>query len=410
MNTVETEHTSVHVEAVGDLLLCGRYDAIAEAGLADSILARLPERPNTFRVGNLECPLADGGEPRDDKLCLRGNPAYARSLAQAGFGLVSLANNHTFDYGPEAFEQTASALEASGVGFLGAGSDLDAARQPVILEREGRRIGFLAACHPSTKPSDMAGESQFGVAPLEPATLLADIAHWRNRVDHLLLLLHWGLEYSPLPTPDQVEVAHAAVDAGAGAGLIIGHHSHMLQGIEEYKGVVIAYSLGNCTDSDVDWQGPTRLFEARMTETDRQGLLLTAELTSTGSRVIDRVPLWLNEEGQPVPAGGERASTILAQLDERSAALNADDLSRQWEDKLVDKRVIGPLRHWGSRGSLWDKVRAFRPSQLKKFYLLITTFVRIRLSRSESRWGLFNPRNDTRPMPYAGDEQERDGQ
>jgi poly-gamma-glutamate synthesis protein (capsule biosynthesis protein) len=210
-----------------------------------------------------------------------------------------------------------------------------------------------------------------------------------------------------LPTPDQVELAHAAVDAGA--GLIIGHHSHMVQGIEEYRGVVIAYSLGNCTDSDVDWQGPTRRFEARITETDREGLFLTAELTAAGSRVVDRIPLWLDDRGVPGPADDARAAGILARIEERSAALRTENLSQHWENQLVDKRVLGPLRHWWARGSLWDKVRAFHPSQLKTLYLLIVTFVRIRLSRSESRWGLFNPRNDTQPMPYAGEDQERDG-
>jgi poly-gamma-glutamate synthesis protein (capsule biosynthesis protein) len=409
MTTAADQDTPLRIEAVGDLLLCGRYDALARAGRASEVFAELPAgaRPGVIRVGNLECPLSDQGAPRDDKLCLRGAPAYANVLAQAGFDLVSLANNHSFDYGPEAFEQTTEALGSAGVGFVGAGLDAESARRPLIIERGGRRIGFLAACHDSTKPSDVATGSGPGVAPLDSA-LLDEIGHWRGEVDHLVVLLHWGLEYSPLPTPDQVEFAHAAVDAGA--GLIIGHHSHMLQGIEDYKGVVIAYSLGNCTDSDVDWQGPTRHFEARMTETDREGLLLTAELTGTGSRVIERVPLWLNDEGQPEPAHGEQASKILAHLDERSAALNADDLSRQWENKLVDKRVMGPLRHWWSNGSLWDKVRGFRPGQLKTLYLLVATFVKIRLSRSESRWGLFNPRNDTKPMPYTGEERERNGQ
>ena len=244
------------------------------------------------------------------------------------------------------------------------------------------------------------------MAPLDARGLIADVGRWRGQFDQLVLLLHWGLEYSPLPTPEQVELAHSAVDAGV--GLILGHHSHMLQGIETYRGAVIAYSLGNCTDSDVDWQGPTRHFSCRMTDIDREGLALTVELSREDVRVASMRPLWLNDAGQPEPAVGERARAILDSIVERSQKLAENDLARKWEKDLVDRRVMGPLRHWWSQGSLTDKVRRFRPAQLKTLYLLLVTFVRIRLSRSESRWSLFNSRNDTRPMPYAGDGKGKD--
>ncbi|AFL75884.1 CapA family protein [Thiocystis violascens] len=392
--------------ALGDLLLCGRYDALADAGQAKGVFNPLLALLNDadIVVGNLECPLTASDDPRADKLCLRGDPRYADVMAAVGVDVLSLANNHLFDHGLAGFRDTDRALTDAGIAALGAGATLEDASRPRILERDGQRIGFLAYCHDSTRPSDFATADRFGVAPLEAPAVLADVRRWRGEVDHLILLLHWGLEYSPLPTPEQVQLAHAAVDAGV--GLILGHHSHMIQGIETYRGAVIAYSLGNCTDSDVDWQGPTRGFEARMTQTDREGLALTVELGAEGVRLVARHPLWLNDAGQPEPATGARAEAILAQLDQRSQALDDPDLTRHWENALVAKRVLGPLQYWWSQGSLWDKIRRFRLSQFKTLYLLVATFVRIRLSRSEARWSLFNPRNDTRPMPYGGGEEE----
>lgn len=400
---------SATLGAVGDLLLCGRYDELMHSDQAGRVFGLMGEAfaSSDIIVGNLECPLTKLGVARTDKLCLRGNPAYADVLAQAGFRVLSLANNHMLDYGLDGLRETRRVLDAAGIGAVGAGETLTAASQPLIAERNGLRIGFLAYCDRSTRPSDLATAAHFGVAPLDKDALLADIRRWRSEVDHLVLLLHWGLEYSPLPTPHQVDLAHTAIDAGV--SLILGHHSHMLQGIEAYHSGVIAYSLGNCTDSDVDWQGPTRHYASQMTEADRQGLALTVELNSDGARVVGHHALWLNDSGEPEPAVGDRAATILALVEERSKALRDADLARDWANTVVDKRVLGPLRHWWSRGSLWDKIRGFRPSQLHTLFILIITFLRIRFSRSEARWSLFNPRNDTRPMPYAGDDDRQAG-
>ena len=399
---------SVTLSAVGDLILSGRYDRVAQSGEVGAVFARIHSELQSadIALGNLECPLTSQGMPREDKLCLKGDPLYAQTLASAGFDVVSLANNHVTDYGPRGLADTVDALNASGLKHTGAGKDLATAGEPVIMTRNGVTIGFLSYCHASTKAPVFASDGSWGVSPLELDQVLKDIRHWAPKLDQLVLLLHWGLEYSPMPTPDQVDLAHRAVDAGA--SLIIGHHSHMIQGIEHYKGAVIAYSLGNCTDSAVDWQSPTRHYQSEVTEADRIGLALQVELTATDVRINGLEPLWLNDDGQPEPATGERRQAILSQIEERSAAITAGDLDVYWEKTLVDKRVLAPLLHWWRRGSLWDKVRGFRLSQMKTAYLLVETWIRIRLSRTNEKWALFNPRNDTRPMPYAGDDEGDD--
>jgi poly-gamma-glutamate synthesis protein (capsule biosynthesis protein) len=392
--------------ACGDLLLHGRYDRIAQRGGAGRVFDGL--RPllsgSDLVVGNMETVLASTGTPRDDKLCLRGDPRYARSLADAGFRVLTLANNHCLDYGPDALRETRRHLEAAGVAVLGAGSDIEEATRPVVLEAKGIRLGFLAACHASTKPAPAATPARAGIAPLQAERLLDAIDSLAPRVDHVILLLHWGLEYASYPTPEQVELARSAIDRGASA--VLGHHSHSLQGIETHAGGVIAYSLANLTDADVDWQGPIKHYSAGLTEADRESVLLRLRIDRDRVEILDRVPLWLDDDGCPAPAEGERAGKIERQLDEYSRKLADPDLAAFWEDSVIQSRVSGPLRSWWRTGSLWDKIKGFRPGQVVTLFLLIRTYLQVRFSRSESKWLLFNSRNDTRPMPAAGASKE----
>lgn len=396
----------LRIAAVGDLLLCGRYDKIARDGGASEVFSSL--RPifagTDLVVGNLECPLTNEDAPRGDKLCLKGDPVYAKALASAGIDILSLANNHATDHGRSATEQTISHLERSGIQPVGVGADIEAATKLAIREIGGLKIGFVGYCHASTKAPVFADIDNWGIAPLDENLALSQVEHWASHVDHLIILPHWGLEYSPMPTPDQVEFAHRAIDLGASA--IIGHHSHTIQGIEHYKGSIIAYSLGNCTDSAVDWHGPTRHYKTDLSDVDRLGLALILELTRKEVRIAKLTPLWLNDAGQPEPAKGERRATALAHIEERSAAISTGNLEAHWEKTLVEKRVLTPLLYWWRRDSLWDKVMGFKLSQINTLVVLASTWVRIRLSRDHDRWTLFNSRNDTRPMPYAGDDEK----
>jgi poly-gamma-glutamate synthesis protein (capsule biosynthesis protein) len=397
---------SLILAACGDILLHGRYCDIAESGGADRVLDPLRRllAECDLVVGNMETVLAkaETGSPRDDKLCLRGDPRYANCMAEAGFQVMTLANNHCLDFGPEALAETRRHLETAGIAVLGAGSDLDEAMRPVVLETRGVKLGFLAACHQSTKPAPAATRTGPGIAPLDRETILAAVEALAPEVDHVILLLHWGLEYANYPTPEQVELARSAVDRGASA--VLGHHSHSLQGIETYAGGVIAYSLANFTDADVDWRGPSKHYRAELTEVDRESVLLRLRIDREGIEIHDRIPLWLDEDGRPSRAAGERARKIERQLEEYSGKLGDADLRAFWEDSVIESRVSAPLASWWHSGSLWDKVRRFRPGQLVTLFLLLRTYLTVKLSRSESRWLLFNTRNDTRPMPAAGND------
>lgn len=395
-----TASDSLLLTACGDIMLHGRYQDLADSGLAASVFdafAALSADADLI-VGNLETPVTAHCQPRDDKLCLRGDPVYARALADARVSLLNLANNHCMDFGAEGLDDTIRHLRHAGVHSIGAGADLRQAGAPVVLESNGLRLGFLAACDPLTKPAPAATASRPGVMPLDTDLLLPAIDALEPDVDHVVLLLHWGLEYSPMPTPEQVAFAHAACDRGV--SVILGHHSHCIQGIEHYNGAIIAYSLANLTDDAVDWQGTTRHYQAPLTDVDRESLLLRLRFFRERVETLEPVPLWLAANGRPTLACGDRAAKILTLIAERTEQIrNTRNLNAYWEHSVIERRVSAPLLSWWQDGNLLDKIKRFRPGQIISAWLLLSTYLKVKWSRSSSRWLLFNERNDTRPMP-----------
>ncbi len=191
-------------------------------------------------------------------------------MRDAGFSVVSWAGNHCLDWGPDGFNDTIDNLRRAGLRVVGAGAQLAAARAPVIVEQSGVRTAFLAYC--SILPAHYwADERRPGCAPMraftvyepiEPdqpgtparihtyahredlAALCADVEAARAQADVVIVSLHWGIHFVPAVIADyQTEVGHAAIDAGA--DLILGHHAHILKGIEVYRNKAIFYSLGN---------------------------------------------------------------------------------------------------------------------------------------------------------------------
>jgi poly-gamma-glutamate capsule biosynthesis protein CapA/YwtB (metallophosphatase superfamily) len=198
----------------------------------------------------------------------RTDPRVAGVIADAGFNVLSFASNHTMAFSGEGLADTLENLNASGVTVIGAGSDIAAARRPAVLEVNGVRIGILAYC--SVVPRGFeASEHRAGLAPVrvrtfyeqrdwQPGTpprivtipyaedveaMVADIQALRPHVDVLVVSHHWGIHVVPALIADyQFEVGHASVDAGA--DLVVGHHPHILKGVELYRGKVILYSIG----------------------------------------------------------------------------------------------------------------------------------------------------------------------
>lgn len=197
-----------------------------------------------LRFGNLEGPLTERGTAEADKTYLFRSPAQpvSRALADAGFNVVSLANNHSLDYGAEGLEDTMDALQAAGIAYVGAGRDLAQARRSAILEVAGRRVAFLA--YSMTLPETFyAQDDKAGTAFGNEGHVREDVTRAREQADIVLVSFHWGQESTTRLRKYQVELGHAAIESGAAA--VIGHHPHVVQGVERYRDGVILYSLGN---------------------------------------------------------------------------------------------------------------------------------------------------------------------
>ncbi len=195
--------------------------------------------------GNLEGPISDKGEKVGSVYSFRADPRAIDGLNFAGFNILSLANNHAFDYGREALEDTLEKLKTAGINHVGAGFNEEESYSPVIKEINGTKIGFLAYTDLGS-PYWTATASSSGIAWLTEEKLeniKEDIKLAKEKVDILIVSLHSGEEYAEAPAQFQIEFSKAAIDAGA--DLAVGHHPHVVQKPEIYNGKYIFYSLGN---------------------------------------------------------------------------------------------------------------------------------------------------------------------
>jgi poly-gamma-glutamate capsule biosynthesis protein CapA/YwtB (metallophosphatase superfamily) len=283
--TTTGENEGIRLAAVGDILLTGPTggDSPREA---TAILADVRPlfRETDLVVGNLECTLPGDGRTVPTEPRVVATEDYVRAAAAAGVTVVSLANNHMFDCLAEGFHRLRRLLDDLGITYFGAGDNLAEATAPAIVQVRGKRVGFLGAADRRCGPSGFAESDVAGVAPLEMANLTEAVRRLRGEVDYVIVSLHWGGERLSMPSPSQVEQAHALADAGA--SLILGHHPHVLQGLEVYRGVPIIYSLGNFVACDVLYADGDRLTWNR---TERTGCVLRIDLGPDGAQGVSQV-------------------------------------------------------------------------------------------------------------------------
>jgi len=195
--------------------------------------------------GILEGGIGTRGEPLQDKeYTFRSKPSAARGLANAGFDVVSLANPHIMDYGPEGFFDTLEFLSWYGVKYVGGGINAESAKRPVILAAKGVKVAFLAYYRGSQFDPSVAKEDKPGPAIPVYGELEKEIVAAKADSDLVVVSIHWGhqMEESAI-TNRQKLYAYKLIDSGA--DMVVGQRLHTLQGIEMYKGKPIVYSLGD---------------------------------------------------------------------------------------------------------------------------------------------------------------------
>lgn len=279
----------VSLVAVGDICLAHNVEkAMAARGRGYPFAAMKPVlRSADVAFGNLECCLATVGSPVPKRYNFRGHPRGALALSEAGLRVVSLANNHSLDYGKAALAETVERLLAANVVPVGGGRTLAEARALRIVRVRDVRIGFLAflGLFPSVVPL-RAGEPGVDMADLP--RLRRDVAAARRKVDLLIVSMHAGVEQARTPSSRQREIARAAIDAGA--DLVLGHHPHVVQPLERYRGKIIAYSLGNFVfdPSLASIRDGGRGWSAMLVATLSKGRPPRARLVDL--RIVDRQP------------------------------------------------------------------------------------------------------------------------
>jgi poly-gamma-glutamate synthesis protein (capsule biosynthesis protein) len=236
-------------------------------------------------VGNLECVVSTLGSAIPGKpFTFEATTEGFGRLVDAGFDVVSVANNHSGDYGKDAFMDMLHRLPGYGITPVGGGINAAQAHAPVFKRVHSTTLGFLAYCE--IGPFDFAAtDTTPGHAWLTADALRADITAARPQCDFLVVFTHWGIEYQIVQTSDQVNMAHLAIDSGA--DLVVGCHPHVIQPSEMYSGKPIIYSLGNF------------VFDYMTDPLTSAGHLLTFSVR--GSRLLDwkLVNAYIGDWGQP---------------------------------------------------------------------------------------------------------------
>lgn len=300
--------------AIGDVLL--------DRGVAKQIRAHGTNYPfqhaapllrgADITFGNLECPLATRGQKVLKPFSFKADPAFAPCLNDAGFDIISLSNNHTLDCGRIGLQETMATLQSRQIRWCGAGNNRTLAEAPTILTVRGLRVAFVGFC-------EFVPEGVF-LNDEKPSIALADdervrytIQNARRQADVVIVSYHGGIEYQNRPSARQKQFARLV--AKAGADLVLGHHPHVLQGVEILSGAkgrrcVVAYSLGNF------------LFDApgRFVKATEDTAIFRCTLDKSGVRSAWFTPMKI-EKARPRPARPDEAKLALSRLSKWCAEL-----------------------------------------------------------------------------------------
>ena len=304
----EVQETTITISAAGDCTLGtdegfdygrsfkGKYDVVQNPAYffqnVQPVFAQ-----DDLTIVNMEGTLTEETAREPKQFAFKGDAAYAKILSSGAVEAANLANNHSFDYGKKSYEDTIAALEAEGISSFGY-------ERTAVMDIKGVKVGF-AGVYELAKHIDCKQD------------LLDNIASLKEQGAQLIIVsFHWGQEKENIPNNVQVELAHTAIDNGA--DLVLGHHPHVLQGIEEYKGKNIVYSLGNfcfggnSAPRDMD----TMIFQQTFTlkdgevQQDNVTNILPCKISSAYAEGYNNY--------QPVLAEGEQKEKIFQRLSEYS--------------------------------------------------------------------------------------------
>lgn len=244
---------SLSFSFAGDVLLDGNVAASLKKNGSSFIISGVKDILSASDIAmiNLENPISlRGTKAKDKQFTFRVDPKYMDVLTSSGIDIVTLANNHTLDYGKDALLDTFENLNKINVKYVGAGNDINSASAPVLIDKNGYKTAILGSSHVIPEVSWAAGKGRPGLATTyNPSRLLSEISAAKKTSDIVVVYLHWGEEKKTTPVDYQRNLAKKYIDSGA--DIVIGSHPHVLQGFEFYKEKLIAYSMGNFIFTDL---------------------------------------------------------------------------------------------------------------------------------------------------------------
>ena len=239
-----------------------------------------------LRIANLECVIAAAGKAADKPWTFLAHPRVLPVLKRH-VDVVSLANNHSGDFGRGAFAEMLGRLQRADLPYFGGGHNLREAHRPLIIERKGVKIALLGYDEFFPRAFE-AGEDQAGVAWSEDEQVAFDISQARLHADVVIPFMHWGQEHEPLSNARQHQLARLMIDAGADA--VVGTHPHVVQDTEVYQGKPIIYSLGNF------------VFDGFSSEQNNTGWVLWLDVSRQGVQTWRVEVAHMDRQGTPHPA------------------------------------------------------------------------------------------------------------
>lgn len=234
--------------------------------------------------GNLEAPISDKGANRGSIYSFRMDPQVANALSNAGFDVMSVANNHIGDWGEAAMADTFMRLKNAGIMPAGGGANEKSAHEPKIFQVRGVKIAYLAYSQ-FGKGYTEAGNTTPGIAIIDNDFITRDASYAKSIADIVVVSFHFGDEYEDKQNMFQESTSHIAIDAGA--DLVVGHHPHVIEPIEKYKGKTIAYSLGNF------------VFDQIFSSKTMTGMMLSVSLKGKSIERVSTTTIILNSNFQP---------------------------------------------------------------------------------------------------------------
>ncbi len=328
----------VSIAFVGDIFMGEKPQMSLEPGVAEVL-----GRPDLV-VANQEGPVTAVADPVLEKTCLKSSPASASILRDWGVDVVTLANNHMFDYGWEGFTETRRALAQADIAYLGAGHNLSEATKPLVRDINGFRLGLLNYSCEATETT-CAGEKTFGCAPVDAALMIAQIKDLSGIVDAVVVLPHWGYYDFASPTLEQVNLANRLLDAGATA--VVGHHSHVINGVVKRGDQLVAYSLGNFAFAPFKVDG--RVME--LSQENHEGTILMLHFAG---RTLASYEAILTVERNDHIALDDTAPRRM-ELAKQSKLLASPDYARYWR-RVVRRRLIKRILYWADVRN-WRRIR-----------------------------------------------------